>query len=99
MVKRKIIWSHRAKIRLYEILKFYIDRNQSNTYSKKLYSKVNKELGLLKKQPDLGIKTEIESVRGLIISDYIVFYEELDDKIIVHNLWDCGQNPDELKIK
>jgi len=51
------------------------------------------------KQPDLGIKTEIESVRGLIIGDYILFYEVNETKIIVHTLWDCKQNPDELKIK
>jgi len=65
MVKRKIVWSHRARIKLYEILKFYYDRNQSNSYSNKLYKRFTKELKLLKKHPDLGINTEIENVRGL----------------------------------
>jgi len=98
MVKLKIVWSHRAKIKLYEIFKFYNERNQSNTYSSKLYKRFTKEINLLKKQPDPGIKTEIESVRGLIINDYIIFYQNTDDLIVVHSIWDCHQNPDDLRI-
>jgi plasmid stabilization system protein ParE len=99
MVKRKIVWSHRARIKLYEILKYFADRNKSKTYSEKLYRKFNKELRLLYKHPELGIKTEIDSVRGLIIGDYIIFYEDTVDKIIVHSIWDSRQNPDDLNIK
>ena len=99
MVKRKIIWSHRAKIRLFEIMEYFAKRNNSKTYSEKLYSKFNKELKLLLKHPELGIKTEIESVRGLIIDNYILFYEVLDEVIVVHSVWDTRQNPDNLKIK
>ena len=83
MVKRKIIWSHKAKIKLYEIIEYYAKRNKSKTYSAKLYKKFNKELKLLLKQPDLGIITEVESVRGLIVGDYILYYENTVDKIIV----------------
>ena len=99
MAKRKIVWSQRASVKLYEILKFFNERNKSKVYSEKLYRKFNKDLNLMIKQPDLGIKTEIESVRGLIIGDYILFYEVNETKIIVYTLWDCKQNPDELKIK
>lgn len=99
MVKREIVLSQRAKIKLYDILKFFAERNQSKSYSEKLYKKFNKELKLLVKQPDLGLKTEIESVRGLIIDDYILFYEVTADKIIVLTVWDCRQNIQDLKIK
>jgi addiction module RelE/StbE family toxin len=98
MARRKIVWSHRARIKLFEILQYFSDRYKSNKYPAKLYQKFNKELNLLHKHPDLGIKTEIESVRGLIIGDYILFYEETEDMIIVHTLWDSRQNPDDLKI-
>ena len=98
MVKRKIIWSNRAKIKRHEILKFYIDRNKSNTYSIKLNRLINKELKLLVKYPDLGIKTDIKGVRGLIIENFIFFYE-IDKKIIiVHHIWNSRQNPEELII-
>ncbi|MCB8963589.1 MAG: type II toxin-antitoxin system RelE/ParE family toxin [Bacteroidales bacterium] len=99
MVKRKIVWSKRATVKFFAILEFYSDRNQSNAYSKKLYKKIKKELGLLCKQPEIGKTTEIESVRGLIIEDFIILYEITPDTIIVHTVWDCKQNPDNLTIK
>lgn len=99
MGKRKIIWSHRAQIKLFEILEFYAERNKSKAYSIKLYKKIRKELSLLYKQPELGIKTELPSVRGLIIDEYVLFYEITTDEIIVHTVWDCRQNPNDLIIK
>jgi addiction module RelE/StbE family toxin len=99
MAKRKIVWSNRAKKRLYEILDFYIIRNKSKTYSNKLQKLINKEVRLLIKQPDLGLKTTEDTTRGLIIGDYIVYYEVSEDKIIIHTIWDSRQNPDNKIIK
>ncbi|HPF94434.1 MAG TPA: type II toxin-antitoxin system RelE/ParE family toxin [Tenuifilaceae bacterium] len=99
MVKRKIIWSNKAKVKLFEILEFYTKRNKSTAYSKKLYKKFSKELVLLNKQPEIGIKTDLERVRGLIVEEYILFYEIYPDMIVVHTVWDCRQNPDSLRIK
>lgn len=61
--------------------------------------KFRTELKLLLKQPDLGIKTDMKNVRGLIIEDYIIYYEKYKDKIIIHTIWDSRQNPDDLVIK
>ena len=99
MVKRKIVWSNRAKIRLYAILDFYIVRNNSKTYSTKLQKLISKEVNLLLKQPDLGLKTSEDTTRGLIIENYIVYHEVTDDKIIIHTIWDSRQNPDNKIIK
>jgi toxin YoeB len=99
MAKRKIVWSDRAKKRLYGILEFYIQRNRSKSYSRKLYKLFNKEVKILLKYPDLGLKTSEESVRGLIIDTYIIYYEVTDDKIIIHTIWDCRQDPDSKIIK
>jgi plasmid stabilization system protein ParE len=99
MGKRKIIWSGKANKKLLEILEYYAHRNKSKTYSIKLYNRFRKELLTLVKQPEIGKRTEIESVRGLIVTDYILFYEFDNERIIVHTLWDCRQNPEDLKIK
>ena len=99
MAKRKIIWSHKARIRLFDILEFYTKRNNSKSYSGKLYKRLNKELRILIKQPGIGIKTEVESVRALIIDNYLLFYELDNERIIVHAIWDCRQNPEKLHIK
>jgi plasmid stabilization system protein ParE len=99
MAKRKIVWSDRAQKRLYGILEFYIERNKSKSYSNKLYKLLYKEVKLLLKYPDLGLKTSEESVRGLIIDTFIIYYEVTDDKIIIHTIWDCRQDPDGKIIK
>jgi toxin YoeB len=99
MAKRKIVWSNRAKKRLYGLLEFYVERNKSKSYSIKLYKLLNKEVKLLLKYPDLGLKTSEESVRGLIIDTYIIYYEVTEDKIIIHTIWDCRQDPDSKIIK
>jgi len=51
------------------------------------------------KQPDLGIKTDFENVRSLIVGDYLIFYELSKDLIIIHTQWDSRQNPEDLTIK
>lgn len=99
MASRKIIWSQTAKRKLYSTLEFYNQRNESKTYSLKLYKKFQKELSLLKVQSNIGIKTDLENVRGLIVDDFILFYEIKSKIIIVHNVWDSRQNPDSLKFK
>ena len=99
MAKRKIVWSNRANKRLYGILEFYIERNKSKSYSIKLYKLLNKEVKLLLKYPDLGLKTSEESVRGLIIDAFIIYYEVMEDKIIIHTIWDYRQDPDRQIIK
>jgi toxin YoeB len=99
MAKRKIVWSNRAKAKLFEILHFYIKRNKSKTYSIKLYRSINKEVKLLLKHPDLGLKTTEDSTRGLIIGNYFVFYEVTEETIIIHSIWDSRQNPDNRTIK
>ena len=99
MAKQKIIWSHRAKIKRYKILKFYIDRNKSNLYSKKLNDRFNKEVRLLLEFPDLGIKTDIPGVRGLIIENFILFYELEKNTLIIHYIWDSREDPGKLQIK
>lgn len=99
MAQNKIIWSHRARIKLYSILEFYADRNKSKVYSAKLYTRFIKETKLLAKHPNLGIKTEIESVRGLIVGEFIIYYEHQDNTIIIHTIWDSRQNPDNLPVR
>ena len=99
MAKRKIIWSHSAKTKLFEILDFFTERNKSKKYSVKLYKKFTDALKLLQKHPDLGKKTDIDSVRGIIVGDYILFYESTKDSLFVLVLWDTRQNPNNLEIK
>ena len=98
MAKREIIWSKVSEIQLQEVLEYFTNRNKSGQFSRKLYNKFKTELKTVAKNPKLGIKTKIDQIRGLIIEDYIIFYEIFDDKIVILKVWDCNQNPDKLNI-
>lgn len=99
MAKRKLIWSNNAKIQLFEILDYFNERNQNSSYSKKLYKIFVKEASSLIRYPELGIKSDLSLVRGLIIDSYILFYEITPEYIIIHTIWDTRQNSVNLQIK
>jgi len=98
MASRRIIWSSRAKLDLFEILDYYYKRNGTKTYSKKLNSTLRKSIKLLKKYPYIGVKSDIQFVRNLITGDYCVFYEVKSDSIVIITIWDSRNNPDNLNF-
>ena len=93
MAKYKIEWSIEARLDLIDILEFYINRNSSNSYSKKLNSKINRSLKLNTNNPLIGLKSQIESVRALITGDYQIVYEISDNIILIVMIWDCRRDP------
>jgi len=98
MAKCKIEWSIEAEQDLVRILEYYVQRNGNNTYSKKLYAKINKTLSIISKRPNIGIMSDYESVRALITGDYQIIYLISKDVIIVTMLWDCRRDPQDMKI-
>jgi plasmid stabilization system protein ParE len=95
---KRIIWTDRADRTFTEILKFYIVRNGSKTYSRKLDEEIQSLLSVLSKQPLLGFKTEKDNYRILIRGCFKILYEIDDTLLIIHLVWDCRQNPKELNL-
>ncbi|MBW6480416.1 MAG: type II toxin-antitoxin system RelE/ParE family toxin [Bacteroidales bacterium] len=96
--KREVVWTRNSEIQLQEILDFFNRRNKSSAYSQKLYKLFKSELNTAAKQPEIGIKTRLDGIRGIIVGDYILFYEIFDNKLLVLKVWDCRQDPDKLDI-
>jgi plasmid stabilization system protein ParE len=96
---KRIAWTHRAQRERREILAYWIERNKSTSYSKKLNETFKNWVVLLSKRPWVGRKTDIEHVRVKIVKDYLIFYEVIDDTLYVLSIWDSRQNPDKLEIK
>ena len=70
MAKRKIVWTQKANEERKEILAYWLVRNQSKTYSRKLNKLIIDTLQLCALYPDTGRKTTFENVRVKIIRDY-----------------------------
>jgi len=95
MAKYKVEWSSEARSDLIDILEFYIVRNKSSVYSKKLRLKINRSIDQITENPLIGIKSQIESVRALITGDYQIIYEISDNVILVIMIWDCHRDPED----
>ncbi|MDP3357916.1 MAG: type II toxin-antitoxin system RelE/ParE family toxin [Lutibacter sp.] len=98
MANKEVVWTRNSEIQLQEILEFFAARNKSSRYSLKLYKKFKSELNRVAQNPEIGIKTKLALIKGLIVGDYILFYEIFEDKIMVLKVWDCRQNPEKLDI-
>jgi plasmid stabilization system protein ParE len=97
MVKR-IVWTSNADRIFKKILEYYIDRNKSKTYSRKLNNEIHSLLKVLLKQPFLGLKTDDKNIRVFIHDNYKIFYQSDHDKLIIHFIWDCRQNPETIAL-
>jgi plasmid stabilization system protein ParE len=99
MVKRKIIWSYKAKLDLVNILDFYYKRNGTKTYIVKLNTAIRSSVRLLENHPELGVKTDVKNIRNLIQGDFGIFYEIKSETIKITTIWDSRQDPEKLDIK
>lgn len=73
MVKR-IIWTEKANQIFSDILDFYIRRNGSKTYSRKLNDEIRDIILLLQKHPFLGKEVDFENISVLIKGNFKIFY-------------------------
>ena len=92
-----IIWTVRAQNDRKEILEYWNTRNKSNLYSKKLNGMIKESLVLIAKYPLIGKLTSKRNVRVKVLRDYLIIYEVLTKEIVLLTIWDCRQNPEDLK--
>ena len=69
MVKQ-VIWSQKAFDDRKAILYYWIERNQSATYSKRLNQMFENAVELIRKFPKIGKKTVYPDIRVKIVNDY-----------------------------
>ena len=89
---RVVIWTERAQKERITILAYWISRNKSVEYSKKLNRLILDSLSLICMYPLIGKLSNKENVRVRILEDYLIIYEIKHNEIVVLSLWDCRQN-------
>ena len=94
---RQVIWTERAQKDRIAIFIYCNKRNESFSYSKKLNESFKESLKLISRHPFIGKLTDKENIRLKTLRDYLIIYEITEDEIIVLSIWDCRQNPYDLK--
>ena len=96
---KQIIWSAKARQELFDILEFWSIHNHSNAYSLSLYKKIQINLKYISENHFIGKSTNINNVRVLVISNYLLFYEITENYIEILSLFDARRNPKDFTVK
>jgi toxin YoeB len=96
MAERTVIWTKTADIQLVGILEYWVKRNKSTTYSKKLIRLVAAQTKQIAKSPHLCRVTDFPEVRVAPMGHFSIYYKITDTSIIISAFWDNRQNPKKL---
>jgi len=96
MLLLKVFWTETAVAQRNCIFEYWNKRNNSNAYSSKLRLTINNSIELLRKYPELGIKTDFGEHRALALQHFSLFYKFDAERIIITAFWDNRQDPEKL---
>ena len=96
MVKRNIVWTRTADIQFVGILEYWVKRNKSNRFSKKLLKLVTERTLQISEKPFIYKSTGFKGVRVAPLKNFSIYYKVTDEQIIVTAFWDNRQNPKKL---
>jgi plasmid stabilization system protein ParE len=96
---KKIEWTQTSIQDRVKIYHFWVERNKSDSYSKKLELLFNEAAKLISEFPEIGIETDFPDLRVKVIRSYKLFYLNQADKIQIVRVWDSRQNPENLEFQ
>ncbi len=96
MAKQIIRWTRTADIQYVGILEYWLKRNKSNTYSKKLIKTVAVRTKQIAQTPYLYKKADFKDTRVASLGNFSIFYKVTEQEIIITAFWDNRQDPKKL---
>lgn len=96
MAKRKVVWTRTADIQFAGVLQYWVERNGSTSYSKKLIKLVTSRTTQIAKEPFLYPATDFKDTRVASLGHFSIYYQALDQRIVVTAFWDNRQDPEKL---
>ena len=91
---RRLIWSIEARNSRKSIFEYWNNRNKSKVYSRKLNLLFTENLAIVLKLPEFGISTTTTDIKFIIISHFEIVYKITETEIVVIDVWDTRQNPE-----
>lgn len=92
MAKHNVIWTRTADIQFVGILEYWVKRNKSNTYSKKLVKLVSERTKQIANKPLIYKATDFKDTRVASLGNFSIYYKVTDKEIIITAFWDNRQD-------
>jgi len=96
MAQRTVRWTRTADIQYVGILEYWLKRNKTATYSKKLIKIVAERTKQLAETPFIYKKADFKNTRVASIGNFSIFYLVTKDEILITAFWDNRQDPKKL---
>lgn len=96
MAKRNVIWTKTAELQFVGILEYWVKRNKSNVYSKKLVKLVSERTKQIADKPLIYKATDFKDVRVASLGNFSIYYKISEKDIIITAFWDNRQDPKKL---
>ena len=96
MAKRIVKWTRTADIQYVGILEYWVKRNKSAVYSKKLIKIVAERTNQIAKTPFIYKKADFKDTRVVSLGNFSIFYKVTDKEILITSFWDNRQDTKEL---
>ncbi len=96
MAKRNIVWTRTADLQFVGVIEYWVIRNKSNTYSKKLLRLVTERTLQISEKPFIYKSTDFKDVRVASLRNFSIYYKVTDEQIIITAFWDNRQDPKKL---
>ncbi len=96
MAKRNIVWTRTADLQFVGILEYWVKRNKSKNFSKKLLNLVTERTLQISEKPFIYKSTDFKDVRVASLKNFSIYYKVTDRQIIVTAFWDNRQDPKKL---
>lgn len=96
MAKRNVVWTKTADLQFVGILEYWVKRNKSANYSKKLIKLVSERTKQIAKKPLIYKATDFKDVRVASLGNFSIYYKVSDENIIITAFWDNRQDSKKL---
>lgn len=96
MAKRTVRWTRTADIQYVGILEYWLKRNRSVIYSKKLIKIVAERTNQIAETPFIYKKADFKDTRVTSLGHFSIFYKVTDKEVLITSFWDNRQDPKKL---
>ncbi len=94
----RIIWTPQANLARFDLLKFYHDNGTPKNTLKRLDNKIRNIIDNLTFFPNLGVTYKSKYERILYKDNYSIIYKIESNDILILQIWDSRQDPQNLPL-
>lgn len=96
MVKRNVVWTRTSDLQFIGILEYWVKKNKTNTFSKKLLKLVSERTNQIAEKPFIYKSTDFKDIRVASLRNFSIYHKVTDEQNIIAAFWDNRQDTKNL---